>query len=238
MDYYTTQLGRDGRGRGVNRTPESAIKYTHDIFRRAAQEKLDVYMVCGSLCGELRDEIYTHFVRHSFADSVRETLEAGCNVAIFVWGDPAKDGISNSFQRLLRDTLEHKGSWGSLQVRASGTRDGGDDATHFIVAKSKSESRWIVRVEQPHPRFSNEQLLSLKFEVPAVLLFDSDEARPQGERLMTIFNELYDAVERRLNSRPSAAKAAAVPWPGAFPAETVDAVATTHGTKQTCRRGR
>ncbi|HEV7298045.1 MAG TPA: hypothetical protein VGN72_01680 [Tepidisphaeraceae bacterium] len=192
---YFTQLGHAGVGQGVNRTPASAVKYTHDIFSRAADEKLDVYMLCGSLCAKLRDDLYSKVTGRTFADSLRGVLSKGRNVSIFIWGDPADCKHSPECDRLIKEMDAYpRPTWGTLDVRSSGTNEDEEKITHFIIAKSRDDGRWILRVEQPHPRMTVEQFENGEFEVPAAIFFDTAQAKEHGRPLLTVFNDLFDAA--------------------------------------------
>lgn len=189
---YKTALGQAGKGRGVNTKPLSAFQYTFDIFKRAAEEMLDVYMLCGSLCTELRDDLYREVNGVPFASSIREVLERGRNVSIFIWDE---NGCEPSAEcaRLMEDAKVHP-EWGTLEIWRSGTGDGGEKINHFIVAKSRDGTRWITRIEKPHPRLTLEQMRQADFEVPAALFFDSEEAKRYGKALLELFETLTVSV--------------------------------------------
>jgi len=192
---YFTDLGRIGKGRGVNRSPESAVKYTHDIFKRAAEDGLDVFMLTGSLAEELRDGLYKEITKRYFADSVREVLQKGHDVSIFIWDDARLSPHSPECHRLMEEARKNP-AWGKLDIRSSGTREGGTRINHYIIAKNAAGTEWILRLEKPHEYPTLEQIRDKSFEVPAALFFDAEEAKKNGEPLLRIFDELCRGVNK------------------------------------------
>ena len=190
---YKTELGSDGHGRGAYRTSDGAMKFTHDIFLRAAHEKLDIYM----LWGNLTDDFFTEVTGVSLAELVRQVLEAGRNVSIFIWGDGSADSHPAQMMQLINEASISV-TWGKFELFSSGTNDGEDSINHFIIAKSAdNDMRWIVYVEQSHPRLTKEQLTSKNFEIPTEILFDTDEARQYGAALLKVYNELRRRVNKQ-----------------------------------------
>jgi len=169
------------------------MKFTHDIFLRAAHEKLDIYM----LWGNLTDDFFTEVTGVSLAELVRQVLEAGRNVSIFIWGDGSADSHPAQMMQLINEASISV-TWGKFELFSSGTNDGEDSINHFIIAKSAdNDMRWIVYVEQSHPRLTKEQLTSKNFEIPTEILFDTDEARQYGAALLKVYNELRRRVNKQ-----------------------------------------
>ncbi len=192
MSGYLTDFGRDGRGEGVNEHPRLALQYTHDIFLRAASDHLDIFMICESLRDSLRSGLYDKVTGHTFVESVEEVLRAGNDVSILVWSERPADYDVPVFRALAARARHYAGR---LAIRASGTSDGRERITDFIVAKSRNDSRWIVRVEQPHAEIVDAEIEDETFRVPAAVVFTSAQAQKHGLHLMTIFNKLFNAMD-------------------------------------------
>lgn len=192
-----TDLAKAGKGIASNSDIESAFRYTHDIFATAARDGLDIYMLTGSLREELRDSLYKKHTGRFFSDSVREVLKAGHNVSLFVWDDGKVQTMSPHCQMLLTEIESAPAGWGTLEIRASGTTANSDKVNHFLVAKNKEGTRWLLRAELPHPRMTETQLREANFEVRAAVIFDTEVARESGEPLLDTFHKLERAVPSR-----------------------------------------
>src|SRR5437588_9235030 len=82
-----TPLGKkaEKNGNDVIDSLDASIKYTHDVFLLASQEKMNVWMTCGSLTEWLRDRHTRLITGVTFAQSVREVIDVGRNVSILLW---------------------------------------------------------------------------------------------------------------------------------------------------------
>jgi len=195
MSRYLTKLGREGSGIAVNSKPGDAFRYKHDILLRAADEGLDVYMLCSCLNRALREHEYFKATQRSFAEDVREVLVARHDVSILVW-DEVKDGlVATSLLDLAREATSRR-MWGKLDIRFSGTTEESENLSHFTIAKSRDDQRWLLRVEEPHKRYFDGPE-ACDAEVPAAIFFDSEDAKRYGEPLLKVFHEMFDAVPDR-----------------------------------------
>jgi len=142
MTSYLSDVAKKAPGHVLTQSPADAMETVHDIFAASRNEGLDVWMLCGSLRWEVRDDYYYKITRKTFADSVKEVLARGRNVSIFIWNDPRKDNvISAAMWKLVREASNNPSNWGVLDVRASGTSEGAEAVQHFIVARSP----WLMR---------------------------------------------------------------------------------------------
>jgi len=197
MSIYLTKLGMEGTGQAVNRKPDDALKYTHDLLKRAAVDRMDVYMLCGCLGSDLRERRYLDVTGQTFSESVKEVLEVDRNVFILVWDDIKPTQIAPGLLALT--AIDEKGK-GKLKIRVSGTNKDADKVAHFIVAKKRgvaeSEvSAWLVRLEEPH-------LCSFEHaeddqSVPAGIMFKTPAARDDGKTCLATFCRLFDAIPDR-----------------------------------------
>lgn len=174
----------------VFRTAEMAIKSTHEILIAAIREKLDVWMLCGSLHEELWQEYYSGVNDSSFTEVVSKILRAGNDVSIFLWNDPVKNEISPELLELVRCEKNHK--WGKLRIYASGTTERAQDVTHFVLAKSRDDHTWILRIEQPHP--ARESIDIDQGEVVSVVLWNTAVAKKHGVPLLQTFEHLVGLI--------------------------------------------
>lgn len=196
---YLTELGKQGRGRTVNRHRPEAMRFIHDVLLHAASNGLDVYMLCSSLRASVRDEGFREFTGVFFVDCIRDVIVKGADFKILVWNKPIPGLISPKIQEFI-ESGDASACKGKLEIRVAGTDKNADDVCHFIVATD--ETRWFVRVEEPHPISP----LSDPFEVdsssiPAAILLDVDDAKVEGAKLLGAFKRLWSAAAP--NPRPS-----------------------------------
>jgi hypothetical protein len=194
MDIIRYQPPEDSCGSVIfNRMGTDAVKHVNNVYFWAAEQKLDIWMSCGALEASLREDAYRKVLGYTFAELVQNVLEAGCDVRIFVWGNPGSDDIAPSILNLLERAQSQPPGWGKFFITASGQADEPKQAIHFIVARSHdpSKDRWIVRVEKKHKKASQEQLRNLAFETPAAIIKDSEKAKEFGERLFKAFSLFY-----------------------------------------------
>ena len=202
MEYnYLTSEGREGCGQGQNRRPRTAVQYIHDVLLRAAEEKLDVYILTGSLSKPLRDDYYLQVVGESFADSLERVLIAGGDIRIIVWNEDSSDLISPEIHWLQRK-LKYESYPGALRVLCSDTQEHADEIPHFIIARNKAEGRerWIARVEATHPPHPvSETITDESPETPALIEFDTEAAKELAGQLFDAFLRFEKVIRERDN---------------------------------------
>lgn len=193
MNNYLTELGSKGVGRAVNSVQKEAVRYTHDILVRAARERLDLYMLCSCLGDHLRDTKYKEFTGQTFSELLRDVLAAGGNVSILLWAKVSEKTISKSIMALLEES-EQNDEWGTLDIRVSNSDSGSNEITHFMLAKDAENTKWYLRVEAPHNRFFDGEGDVCGSEVPAAIFMQDSGARLYGEKLLEMFNSVFEAV--------------------------------------------
>lgn len=196
MNKYLTDLAKEGRGQDVSRTLERGVKYVHDIFQAAADERLDIWMLCGSLRERLRDDYYRQITKKSFTDSVRGVLAAGGNVSIFLWNDPTRQGVvSPSLWALIDEAATAPSGWGVLEILASGRSEGGEEIPHFVLAKDRDSRTWILRLEQPHAPLGEQAMLNDRLpQIPAAIFFRTEDAKRQGSMMLKVYEKLANSA--------------------------------------------
>jgi len=196
MSKYLTPLGAKGVGRAVNSEQAEAIRYTHDILVRAAEERLDLYMLCSCLGDHLRDKGYAEATGRTFFELLRDVLAAGGNVYILLWAKMSERAISPRIMKLLEES-ERNPEWGVLDIRISNSDGGNGQITHFMLAKDREGSKWYLRVEAPHERFFDEDRRDVGGcggDVPAAIFLQDEGAREYGQKLLEMFNPVFEAV--------------------------------------------
>ena len=197
-DYLTSE-GKAGRGQGQNRRPRTAVQYIHDVLLRAAEEKLDVYILAGSLSKPLRDDYYLQVTSESFADSLERVLIAGGDIRAIVWNEYSNDLISPQ-TRWLQKKLKYKSYPGALRILCSNTQEHADEIPHFMIARNKEEEneRWIARVEATHPPHSiDEEVTDESPETPALIEFDTEAAKKLAGQLFDAFLSFEQIIIER-----------------------------------------
>lgn len=199
MDGYLTTLGRTGEGNALNETLGDALRYTADILRRAATEKLNVYMLCNSLGSELRAQTFAKATKSTFNELVEKVLVAGRNISIFVWGDPSREKVSEEFVRLLREYEQPRAGRGVLDVRAgSPEKAHSQPVTHFLMAigttGARKKPRSFIRIELPHAPFTPKEISDLDTPAHATLFFNKLPAMIQACDAGRIFRKLFVAA--------------------------------------------
>lgn len=192
---YLTELGRLGTGHTLNRHPSQAAELVHDILLRAANEKLDVSILCGALSKPLRDDFYEDVCGRRYDELLQAVLEVGCNVRILIWNEDIPGIISNRLRELMEKAASGQElSSGKFDVRISRTREHVESVSHFIVAARKSENKWILRLEEPHPHFPVDQPITrVAPQRPAAIIF-GHEATEIGPVLLETFEKLFAAA--------------------------------------------
>ena len=192
-DKYLTRAGRDGISQEVSQAATSAILFQHDVLKRAVKERLDLYVLRGSAGEGPLKAVWGQSTGTTFAEQIRDVLRAGRNVSMLIW--LTEPTLSPDLTALMREAENNVG-WGRLDIRISGTESGSDRLMHFLVAKSRDDERWIVRVESPHPTISRIEDVE-SFEVPAALFFGGPEAERTGRELLSAFSKLFSATSGR-----------------------------------------
>lgn len=210
---FLTDIGRAGKGQSVTRKITDGIRYIHDVLLMAAQEGLDVAILCGSLRAPVRDQLFRKVTREqgsavSFADTLRAVLEVkpGVTVRILIWNEIQAGLVSSSMRELIDSACAPRSPFpGKLDVRISGTTRGWKNVCHFIAAfpspecgAGAADPRWFLRIEEPHPLPRDLEAVPdvERASIPAVVLFQGN-AREEGERALKIFNPLFEAAGRR-----------------------------------------
>ena len=199
---FKTEMFLKGHGSGSNSTLQHAMLYVHDVLETARIEQMDVYMLCSCLHHDLRDEYYRQETKKSFTQSVEGVLAVGGNVSILLWEEFDRELISPSLMQLIAQFSMASARRGKLDVRVSNTREGSDEASHFIVACTRDRRSWALRIEEPHEEFDFNSLHSAK--VSATMLQDTAasrragnsavEAGTIGNKLLATFRDLFDSV--------------------------------------------
>lgn len=176
-------------------TSES-VRLIHDFLLHAAEEQLDISMVCGTLRSSVRDNLFRQFTGDiSFAEGLKAVLESGASVRILMWTNLEGGIVAPSIVTLLEEyspTARSKATVGSLQLRSSGTTEGWENLGHFMVAHRND--RWMLRIEQPHkPTTNTKQKLNGTLTSPTIVTC-GDDAKLSGPKFLQIFDRLFAAA--------------------------------------------
>jgi hypothetical protein len=120
--------------------------------------------------------VWKQLTATTYVDQIRSILQNNRDVTMLVWD--TSSALSADVVGLLEQARENP-NWGKLDVRVSGTNEGDESLMHFIVAKSRDDMRWLVRVEAPHRPFSDLGD-STSLQIPAALFFGGLEAEKTG----------------------------------------------------------
>lgn len=118
------------------------------------------------LTGTFPDSIY-----ESIRDSIVDFLGDGGIFRIMVWDETVEAKLLIPKRR-------------GLEVRASGTRERGDELNHFLIVDSDA-----YRFEAPHRYHSRDEFTETYPPIPARICFNDAEA---GAQLVRFFDDIWD----------------------------------------------
>lgn len=197
-DFLTEEFRTKSEGVFENKEPSTAVNFISDILSEAATHGLDIFMLCGSLNKSWRDDYFKKATGESFASRLRQVLVKGGDVSIFIWNDFSDDLISPEMKTLAAEGLRG-GFKGKLDISVSGTSANSEKLSHFLIAKSKDDTKWLCRVEANHTADGDHSLASEVTdnspEVPAVICRDTKNAKLWSAQLFDFWTKLRKQVE-------------------------------------------
>jgi hypothetical protein len=180
----------------VFRTMEMAAKSTHEILKKAAEDRFDVWILCGGMHQRDWHEYYQSVTDADFTVDLRQILEQGRDISLFIWADVNRGNIWRDLLDLARTANESR-QCGHLRIYSSGTTRLADEVTHFVLGKSRDNHQWILRIEDQHLTRGPGTLESA--DVVSVVFWDTPSAKQFGTPLLETFEHLVSLLENKVS---------------------------------------
>jgi hypothetical protein len=159
-------------------TYNDSVISTKAVIDYAIDNSLDISMLCSSLRGSLRDDLYKESGGSlTFADHLNKYLknkDSG-EIRILIWNEKKHSIISNPLASLFSKYANLPADKKKLAGCISGTTVHSEIISHFIVAHDRSGEieTSVMRLEQPHSIITDYSPIDGNTNCPPAVLFAS-----------------------------------------------------------------
>lgn len=193
IERVTTAPGEASRPKTLRKLASSRgdqLELVHWTLERASSLSLDVVWICSSL-SMAQWYGYEQASKESLDMSIRKVLDCNRMVRILIWNEHSEELV----QPTIREMLPEKGAERAsrLQVKYSGSREGGTVIPHFTIAHDLSCAEAYMRLElRPH-MFAPDETVddSSAPETVAVSAADGPYEKETIKGLLDYFNSIW-----------------------------------------------